>query len=70
MNSVTIKFIFQGDDDDESNVCGDGQGKTFPKHKLVHKENTLKAGPWTQHGGKLRNRVQPSACRTPSFQGE
>uniref|UniRef100_A0A1B6KB65 Protein kinase domain-containing protein n=1 Tax=Graphocephala atropunctata TaxID=36148 RepID=A0A1B6KB65_9HEMI len=57
--------VYQGDDN-ECNA-GDGHGKMFPKHKLVNKENTLKAGPWTQQGGKHRSRVPGPTTLAPTF---
>uniref|UniRef100_A0A1B6F5J3 Protein kinase domain-containing protein n=1 Tax=Cuerna arida TaxID=1464854 RepID=A0A1B6F5J3_9HEMI len=58
--------VYQGEDNDYN--AGESQGKMFPKQKLVNKENALKAGPWTQHGGKHRSRVTGPITPTPTFQ--
>lgn len=66
-------LFFKGDQKDSNSFHpyhGDGHGKIFPKQHVVNKENSLKAGPWSQNGGKLRSRgLQPSSASKPTFQG-
>lgn len=65
---TNAKFsVYQNDGADVTLRAGDENGKVFPKHQEIHRENILKPGPWNQCHQKRKQPTGTATSSTPSF---